>query len=250
MITAAVDKNGKASRAAAEGAFALGKGDTATARQKYAEAGTILEGELAAARRPEERNLLCFLAASQYYHGGEYKKAIKLAKRIEAKYLTEDSKRLLPKFLRDVETRSSPDYQIKMEKALRQLFLAGEPARVLGLLIDHPYLYEYGRLAFIRAVLCEQLGQYRVAAQFYAMAARELPDGKDVVRIAAAYPLKLRTAGRLDEAWSYITCLLDLLPVAILYMVASILCFSRGVAATGETQRKLHLEQVEVSLTR
>ena len=58
----------------------MGLGDTDRARACYLEAGKLIEASIANERKQSEKHLLRFLAASQYYHGGHYEKALALGK--------------------------------------------------------------------------------------------------------------------------------------------------------------------------
>jgi hypothetical protein len=51
-----------------------------------------------------------FLAASQYYRGGHYQKALALARKVQQRMLPDEVARLFPAFWRDVQDRASPDY--------------------------------------------------------------------------------------------------------------------------------------------
>ena len=62
------------------------------------------------AQNEESRNLLMFLAATQYYRGGLYQDAARLAERIAPTTLPANTRNLLPDFLRDVRDRSSAGY--------------------------------------------------------------------------------------------------------------------------------------------
>ena len=111
----------KATQEAALGAHALGVGDTLSASRHYSEAGRILEGESSIAREAPKRDLLRFLAASQYFHAGNYVRAQKLARRVEERFLREQYKHLLRAFLRDVNERTSTTYVQSVRKRVQEL---------------------------------------------------------------------------------------------------------------------------------
>ncbi len=244
MNATLVDRKGIASRLAAEGSFAIGCGYTTLAAEKYAEAGKELERRLAAARKAPDRHLLRFLAATQYYLGGHYQRAFHLSKHIEARFLSPSSRKLLPKFLKDVRERSSPNYKERMRKSLTQLWIAKDYEKVLDVLKDHQFIYGQGPLAFLRAVTCAELREWKVAAVFYAMAFPGVADGSDLMMMAAGHALIVPSEERVDEAWEYISQLHKLLPNAVTNIVASITCFFRASKATEENRLLMHRDQL------
>src|SRR5262249_51582156 len=149
-MPAAMNKPDPVTLASAEGFAALGVGDTALARKKHAEAGAILERDMKA-HRGSDKQLLRFLAATQYYKGGDYQKAKELANKIDARALPKHVRGLLPQFLNDVKFRASPNYEIGVRKTLLALWLQNEHEKALDVLKEHPYVIPPDRLAFLRA---------------------------------------------------------------------------------------------------
>ncbi len=244
MPTPPTDRTDPATLAAAEGLAALGRGDTALARAKFVEAGDILLRDIAGAYKHSDKTLLRFLAATQYYKGGEYRRALELAKKIEARVLPQKTRGLLPQFLRDVEFRAAVDYQTRMKQTFAHLWLSNQHRQVLDLLKDHPYVYEPGPLAFLRKGLCEELGHWRAAAIFYAMILSTVPEDNDLMVFAASCPLRLPSEGKLPEAWDYARHLLELAPNGVTYMVASIVTFFRASRLQGVERLQRHREQI------
>lgn len=244
MDTLLIDRDGTASRLAAEGKFALSSGETDRASEKYAQAGEALERSLAAARKSDDVHLLRFLAATHYYLGGHYQKALKLANRIEGRLLPSATRSLLPQFLADVRERASQGYKRRMREEFSRLWLAKEYRRILNLLKDHPYIYEQVPLAFLRASLCSELEQWQAAAEFYAMALPTFQDGSDLMLVSVARILAMPAEGRTDEAWAYISRLRELVPNAVTNLVASFVCFFRASRVSGDERVAIHREQL------
>jgi tetratricopeptide (TPR) repeat protein len=242
MTPLAQDQTDPATLAAAEGEAALGVGDTALARQKHAEAGAILERQMSAAYKGADKQLLRFLAATQYYRGGHYQKALELANKIQARLLRKDIRALLPQFLRDAKLRSSPGYETGVRKTLHKAWLGGEYQRALELFQEHPYVVDPGRLAFLRATLCERLGEYRAAAIFFARALRTSLDDVDLLITTVTLPLRLSAEGRLAEAWEYAQHQVELFPHTVTFLTASIVSFHRALSGKAE-ERKLLFEE-------
>jgi tetratricopeptide (TPR) repeat protein len=244
MTLSLVDREGRSTIAAAEGQAALAAGDTARAREKYAEAGAILEQQLPNVWKQSEKNLVRFLAASQYYHGGHYRKALALCEQIQPRLLPRTVRHLFPAFHRDAKARSTPEYERGVRVEMKRLWVAKQHGKILEMLQEHPYVLPPGWLAFLRAVACEELRDYRAAALFYADAVRSEPGDAGLVATVAALPLTLPAQGRLEEAWEYVRHLLELLPHPVTYMAASVVCFHRASKAEGEERRRLLEEQV------
>jgi tetratricopeptide (TPR) repeat protein len=244
-MTQLIDRDGLATIASAEAKSALNAGDTPRARNKFAEAGEILEGEMREARDDETEQLLRFLAATQYYEGGRYRQALELAEKIKAGNLPAGTRQLLSPFMQDVKVRSAPDYEASVRERLRQLLAAKDYAGIIETLQKHPYVLSAANLAFIRAICCESLGRYRPAVLFFADAARRVPDDPGVLAALAPLPLTLPSQGRLHEAWEYVQAQLELFPNAVTFAVASLLCYHRAHQVEEEASKALVKEQAE-----
>jgi tetratricopeptide (TPR) repeat protein len=241
MTLSLIDRDGQATIAAAEGQAALASGDTPRAREKFAEAGAILEKSIGGARRQAEKHLLRFLAASQYYHGGNYRKALDLCKKIEQRLLPRETRPLFPQFLQDVRTRASAGYESRVRRELQEHGRRKDHARMLQALQEHPYVLPPGVMAFDRALISQDLKNYQAAALFFADVFRRYPDHPGLVFIAAAIPQR---QGKLEEAWDYVRHQLEVLPHPATYVVASLIFFHRGSAAYIEDGNSILKEQV------
>ena len=160
---------------AAEGNFALGLGDTAQAAEKYGRAGRLLLAESRRHQKVDDRHMLRFLAASQFYQGGHYGEVLKVAKQVDASFLPNFAKPLLLSFLKDAVRRASPSYVPQMREGMAALWVQKKYEAALDRLKDHPFVYTPGPLSFLRAVLCENLGHWRAASEFYAHAVAAIP---------------------------------------------------------------------------
>jgi tetratricopeptide (TPR) repeat protein len=244
-MTQIIDGSGRSTIAAAEGEAALSAGDTPRAREKFVAAGEILEREMRSAGDDEARNLLRFLAATQFCKGGHYGKALELASEIKAGRLPAEPRRLLPRFMEDVRERAAPDYQDRIQNRLQALWTAQDYAGIIKTLQEHPYVVSPANLAFLRAVCCEALGKYRPAVLFFADAARRVPDESAVLAALAPLPLHLAAEGKMQEAWEYVRAQLELFPNAVSYCVASLLSYHQGRKVEGEARRNLFSEQMQ-----
>ncbi len=227
-----------ATRAAAEGLVALGVGDTALARQKYAEAGAILEREMKVRHGGGEKQFLRFLAATQYYKGGDYQKAQELAQKIDAGALPKNIRGLLPQFQKDVKLRAAPGYAASIRRTLHSLWLAHKPREAIAILQEHPYVLDATALALLRAELCDRLPDYRAAALFFATALRYASGAVQLAFISAATPLNLLSQGRVTEARECVRYRLDQLPHPVTYTTAALVGYRQFTAASGEDRQR------------
>ena len=242
MTPTLIDADGLSTIAAADAQAALAAGDMPCAREKYVEAGRRLEGDASRAQTEEDKHLALFLAATHYYKGGHYQKALDLGRWVHAGLLPLPMQPLLRKFLRDAQDRASPDYEMRIAAQAFDFWQQKDHVAILELLQEHPYIVPSGGLAFLRAVCCESLGNYRAAAIFYADAVRMTPQDPGLVFTAAAVPLTLAQQGKLQEAWEYSNYQLERMPDASTYTTASLVCFHRAQAEKGEAAKAL-LEQ-------
>jgi tetratricopeptide (TPR) repeat protein len=243
-MTPATDQTDPATLAAAEGQAALGRGETATARAKFVEAGEILLKEIGGTRSQADKSTLRFLAATQFYKGGEYGRAQELARKVDAPLLPAKTRDLFPKFQRDVSTRSSQDYRTRMRGKFVNLWQEGKYRQVLDLLKDHPYVYDPGPLTFLRAVLCEDLGLWKAAAGFHAKAIPLAKDGNEFMLMAVGCALAMPGQGRVGEAWEYIHHLREAMPNVVTNLTAGIVTFFRAAKASGNDRLAIHREQL------
>ena len=243
IATTRIDPDGIASRFAAEGSYALGVGDTLLASDRYLRAGEQIETSVRAATTATEKQLARFVAASQYYQGGHYRRAYELARKIDEPKLPAEARRLFAPFLREAKTRAKPSYASDMRRRCMELWQANKKQDALELLKYHPYILEFGPLAILRSSICEDLGQWRASAAFLALAMRAYPNDPGLMMFPAGLPLRLAGQGRLAEAWEYVTYHLELCPTAVTHMIASVVSFYRGSEQTGEEREKRYLVQ-------
>jgi tetratricopeptide (TPR) repeat protein len=239
------DPDGAATMAAAEGESALIAGDTPRARQKFAEAGGILEKKIQNTRKTTDKHLLRFLAATQYYKGGHYKKSLSQCQRIQRDLLPDAMRPVFQSFDRDVRARASEGYVEQIRNRLLGFIGKKDAQRILEILQEHPYVYDAGALAFVRATACEELRQYRAATVFYADAIRRHGNDKRLAYLAAALPLNLPQEGRIDEAWEYTQYQMEIIPNPLAYVNASLLSFYQSSEATGQLREVWSRRQIE-----
>ena len=132
--------------------MALVKGEVALAKAKHAEAGEILERIAAGTNRAADKQFYRFLAATEYYKGGHYQRALTLAKKIQPASLAADVRSLFSKFMEDAKKRSSPNYEEQMRVILNKLQLAGKQKEMLVLFQNHPYLFAIERAQLIASM--------------------------------------------------------------------------------------------------
>jgi tetratricopeptide (TPR) repeat protein len=236
MILSGINAGAEATRAGAEGQAALSVGETDRAKARFGQAGKILAAKVAGHRKQPDKHLSRFLAASQYYQGGHYQKALDLSRKVEAKFLPVEARPLFEKFLRDVKDRAAPGYADVVRKQLTAHWLRKDYEAILTTLQDHPYVINQSGMAYMRASCCERLGDYHGAAVFFADAVKTAPDNAAVLFTAAGYPLRLVGNGELDEAWKYVSYQLKATPNAITFLTASNIRFHQAHKADGQEE--------------
>ena len=233
MIVAGLDYGGEATRLAAEGQAALSVGQTDRARERYAAAGEVLEAKLPGVRKAKDQHLTRFLAASQYYHGGDYQKALKLARKVDRKNLAHEVRSIFDKFFRDVDERATHGYAERMREQMLARWQGKDYTGLLKLLQEHPYILNQHQLALIRAFCFENLHDWQAAAVFYADALKDIPDDPEAVFHLAGDPLSLAGEGKIEEAWKYVQYQLKAMPNAVTFITASIIRFQQANAIKG-----------------
>jgi tetratricopeptide (TPR) repeat protein len=238
MIVSTIDLGEDATRAAGEAQRALALGETDRARERFGVAGGILEAKMRSLRQQPDKHLTRFLAASQYYHGGNYQRALELARHVETHFLPVEVRPLFDQFFRDVKERADPGYQVGVQNRLRMHLSRKEYEASLEILRDHPYCVPQPQLASLRASCYEYLRDWHAAAIFYADALRQRPEDPELIFSTAGYPLSLAGSGDLTEAWRYVEYQLRLLPHAVTFITASLIRFHQASQATEEETRK------------
>jgi tetratricopeptide (TPR) repeat protein len=223
MTVAEVASDPQVTNLTAQGHAALYDGDTEKARESFTQAAKFLNAEVSRHRKPAEKNFVRFLAASQYYLGGEYSEAQKIARKIEAKYLEVDARERFQRFRRDVDSRADEKYVATSRNALDKMFKHGKFEQMLAFLADHPYVLPRVNLAAIRAACCEGQRQYRTAAVFWSDAVKWSDSHSKIIFSAYGTATQLTTQRRMNEADEYLQHLVRLIPHPLGYLQLSLL---------------------------
>jgi tetratricopeptide (TPR) repeat protein len=233
MKTTVNDAKRAASVAASEGEVALADGDTIRAKEQFELAGDLLRDCAEDAVEAGERNHRRFLAASQYYHAGEYRKASDLCRRIETTLLDEHSKKLCQQLCKESRLRARPDYEQGVRSRIAKVRMEERFTEVLQILRDHPYVLPRDMMAYIRADCCEALKDYRTAALFISDAVQfGLAHINPFYFAAGATTALIQTD--LDAAWEFASHLLELLPHPLTSLSASLVCYNQAGGADAE----------------
>jgi hypothetical protein len=225
VIVSRIDPNAMSTHAAAKGFRALCEGDTVLARVKYGEAGHILEAGAAQTQSAPEKNLLRFLAASQYYHGGDYQRALRVVRRTKPKYLSESDREKFEAFRKDVEERADAGYVARIAGAVRAAWQERRIDDAIKLLQRHPYIVERAELAWQRAVLCSVSGRLKAAALFSADAVRFSGSHPAVLILRAGMPLASQETRSEADAVELARLLLEHSPTPLDWLTASVVLF-------------------------
>jgi hypothetical protein len=230
------DNNSRATLASLEGGAALARGDTVIARRMHGEAGELLSARAQAALKTPDRHLYWLLAATQFFKGGDYRRALRVASWIEAKFLDPKHRDVLSAFLKQVRERSAPGYARTIREELSKLWHAGRVEEVLNTLREHPYVMDPDCLAFIRAVLCERLKDYPAAAALFGLAYRFRPH-VTYATMAAGYLFQLTGEGQFADAIRYGQLLAKSLPHPVVSAAVSVV-FLQKARLRAEAERE------------
>jgi tetratricopeptide (TPR) repeat protein len=249
MITAlstTIDPTGKATKWSAEAEQARAQGNVREASELHKKAGELLESTIAGTANHTDRNVMRFLAATQFYLGGHYRNAAKLIGRINADRLPDQIREQYLRFEHDVHERAKPGYVQAIFDRISLHRSKGEYKQILDLLKDHYYFAEDWRLAFFQGQCCAHLGDFKAAAIFYSDAVRHSADPLLVLTVAV-WPLSLALEGRIDDACNCVEYLRTHVPHPLMTFSASVVLEKKASATTHESERKtLYEEQIRL----
>lgn len=215
MIVSRIDPEARSTHAAAKGFRALCEGDTEVARQKYTEAGEILERGSKHDLPAADKHLLRFLAASQYYHGGEYQRAKALVAKVNAGHLRPGHRGTLNQLRKDVEERADAGYAKRIREAVVHCWMSRQSDEAIRILQAHPYVFERAALARIRFDLCLRLGRIEAAVLFSADANRFSSFHPVPVFVRAGAATFLKSLGKPAEATAFLQLVKTKEPTAL-----------------------------------
>lgn len=204
-----------------KGVAAIAAGEIPLARAYHRAAAAALTGEMNATHPAKDRHPLRFQVATQLFKAGDYEKAKRLAAQVDPDHLSPSLRPVFRQFRLDCEYRASRNYEAGIRRALLASYQASAWQQCLDLLAAHPHVLAPEGVAFVRAIAFEHLGKYRSAARWSAKAYR-LGVTSSVVGESGAYQLAMDD--RLDEATEYVQYLIDALPQAFTFAVASFVC--------------------------
>jgi hypothetical protein len=200
----AIGQQGNVTRVGLEAQIALQDGDTASCARLHHQAGEMIESAVSSLKKPSEKDLARFLAATQYYLGGHYEEAAKVCEMIRVSRLPASHRHLYPPFLKQVKERSAPGYAARYRDRIHTAFerAVNEGERsaaqeVIEIMKDHQFLLAQDRMAYVRARCIEILGEQRTASSFYRNAWRFNPEEPEYL---SSYLGSLRKEGRHAEA--------------------------------------------------
>lgn len=238
-----IDPHGEAQYFAGMAGRAILFGDTRQARELHEKAGRVYEADVLNRRKRSDKDALRYLAATQYYHGGLYDKALQLCRKIQANLLPNRYRKNYAEFLKAVHERAEQKYVEKMREQVKQHLRKGEYQQGLDLLKEHQYIEDEADLAFIRGHCCEQLGKYEVAAIFFADFVRKSPENLGLVLLSTTGPLGLIANNNINEVWIYTQALLDKLSHPLTYLTASVVRYMQALRTAEDTAKHVFFEE-------
>jgi len=153
-IPAEEDETGATAKKAAELALAAGtafmSNDIGLARKLYREAADLLAGIVRLQSDPSKRDFVRLLAIANYYKGGHFLQAKRLADRIKAHRLKDEFKQAVNQFKGALNDRLHKDYRTRVAKHIKMLGKEGKYEDVLLYLNEHPYAFKPEDLCELR----------------------------------------------------------------------------------------------------
>jgi tetratricopeptide (TPR) repeat protein len=242
------DTKGEAAKLSSQAEKARMFGNMREASELHARAGKVLEADVVNKIKRADKDVIRFLAATQYYLGGHYAKAEEVCRKIQGNKLHERERSLYPTFLKAVHERAKPDYVRRIRKQIECNHENGNYEQILDLLKEHLYVIpDDGMLAAVRGFCCERLKKYDIAALFFSDALRKSPDNDNLVVYSATAPLQLVPEKHLADAWAFANDLLAKIPHPLTYLAASIIRFYQAVeTADAVSRRRFYEEQAQL----
>lgn len=243
MITLTHNLEHEASILSMEGETALYEADNVLSRKKHVKAAKILQRYANGTRKTKVRHLRRLLAATQYFKAGLYKRAARLASRIESRFLSEDDKKIFQTFRSQVRRRAKSSYVLAIRKYVEHYQKKGGFKEIASLVWHHPYIYERIGLAFMRAYTSVQLKQYFAAGTFAYASHRFGLDPIKTLELAFLPYLAEQSSG-LEEGCSAAEKFSKCFPHPMAYLVTSSFLYRAANSTKGEKRRELATKQI------
>ncbi|MGL6074914.1 MAG: hypothetical protein ACRC8S_12200 [Fimbriiglobus sp.] len=191
--------------------------------------------------RQEHINTERLLAATQYYYGGLYEEALKVAKRIETRFLTEHQVDILHHFRKAVSERAHRDYRTKILAELRQLWAKKDDPAVIRTLADHPYVLNRADMALLRGSTCFRMHKWGSASRFYMSHMKYAGPNDVVVFLISVMPITVFLHEGLAPALKLSLSLVRDLPNSIIHAVlCSLLSMQEKISDSDVDQIRFH----------
>ena len=231
-----IDADSSITKLAGEGNLAISNGHTLLAARQFLLAAKKLKAASRSVTNSRERSLLQFLAASHYFYGGHYGIALRVVRRVESRLLPDQAKSLFDDFVREAESRADSEYAKKVLALIDGHRRKCDATAVIELLKAHPYVLAEADLAFIRAIMCEQLGHHKAAAMFFAAAFKGKPNDLNRIVQSTVFPFGLSIHRKTSETWEFSRYLAAEFPHPITKVIASVVCYHLAGGDPRETE--------------
>jgi hypothetical protein len=234
----------QASQLYIDGVGATGQGDTVLAEAYHKASGDLILAKCHLLLKQQHINTERLLAATQYYYGGLYEEALKVAKRIETRFLTEHQRGILHHFRKVVSERVHRDYRVKIRAELRQFWAKKDYSAVIRTLADHPYVLDRADMALVRGICCFHIRKWGSAARFYMSHMKFAGPNDVVVLLVSAMPITVFLHEGLAPALKLTHALIRDLPNSINHAIAcSLLSMQEKISTSDRDQIRFHFSE-------
>jgi hypothetical protein len=243
-IMTGIDPDGSISRASMDGEGAIGKGDTIAAREQHRLAGQLLLGKITSKLSGHEKGYVRFLAATQFYKGGDYNKAWEIVSKIESDILPLSVRDKFGEFRRTAKQRSRASYPQSIRDYVRKKFDNKEFLEMLQIIASHPYAWERSGMAMFRSFICAELKEYTASVSYMISALRFGVPSQDYFFQMAGFPLVSSEKGDYEGAWEHVQIAIKMTQKhAAYYLAATCFLYLAAWRSSGD-QRRLWSERL------
>lgn len=242
-VTSSLTPDQEASLLSLEGETALYEADNILARDKHAQAAKILKRHWGSVRTSTDRHMRLFEIATQYYKAGLYFRSQKFSRRVQAKFLRQNDKKLFQVFSNEINRRVKPMYSITIQNLVQECQSKDDFKKVAALIRKHPFVYNRIAMAFMWAYSSMRSKKYAASGTFANASCRFGLDASKVVALAFLPCVVELKEGR-DEGCIAAQRFAKHFPHPMAYLVAASILYRVANSKSGEDRRRWAQKQI------
>jgi hypothetical protein len=209
------------------GKGSLNRGDTVAAREHYTKAGEMLLNQ--ASHAPVgTRHYLKYLAATNFFRGGEYARAHSIAAKIKPLHLPSREQSAFQGFLSEVVSRSRLDYVQSTRNKIKSMTDSGRIHDAMNSLEDHRYIYNSYVWLFLYSYLLAEDGDYPAVSLYLSRSIELSLDNSNIILIGASLPFIVSSKGDINGAMELAELLVKEIRKFATYCVAVLIIYLKA----------------------